>query len=190
MRRIGFAVLLLLGIGSFGSVQGQTPDFDEVLKKIEATFEPGSARPGETITLKIRVQLRDGWHTYPTEQPEKGAKSQTNKLTVPEPGAIIFVDKTVDPADPKSKAEPVLGVDELYYYPGGGVFERKAVVSPKAKPGDATVEVKFRVLVCDKNNCLPPKNFLLKANVKVADAPAVPVEAKYADEVKKALDGR
>jgi len=60
------------------------------------------------------------------------------------------------------------------------------VVPPSAKAGETTAKVKIKLLVCDANNCFPPKTVELEAALKVLDAPAVPVESKYKDEVEKA----
>ena len=68
-------------------------------------------------------------------------------------------------------------------------YTRKAVVSPKAAAGPTAVKLSsFKVSVCDKDNCFPPKAVPVEATLKVLDGPAVEVEKAYADEVKKALE--
>lgn len=160
------------------------------VKKVEAVFDPVEAKPGQTVTLKITVTLEDGFHTYPTKQPEKAAAGFVNKLTMPDNGTLIFVGDTIEPADPETKAEPELGIKELQMYGGTLTYERKAVVSPKAATGDATVTVKaLKLTVCDKDNCFPPKTLTPAATLKVAGT-AVAVEKQFADEVSKALSGK
>ena len=179
------SVLAICGLTlSSGSARAQVKP-DDAITKIEAVFEPAVAKPGQTVTLKVTMVLADGLHTYPVEQVDKAAKSQTNRFTFPEAGTVIFVDKVSDPLDYKTKAETVLDIEELRYLPKGGIWERKAVVAPTATAGTTETEVKFRVLVCNKDNCFPPKMLVLKAKLTVEGA-AVAVEAKYADEVKKA----
>jgi len=173
---------LLSAMAMATTAVAQTPDS---IVRAEAAFEPAVAKPGQTVTLKVTLVLASGLHTYPVKQADKAAKSQTNRFTFPEGGAVIFVDEVQDPLDFKTKAEPVLDIEELRYLPKGGIWERKAVVSPSATAGTTETEVKFRVLVCDKDNCFPPKTLMLKAKLTVEGA-AVPVEAKYAAEVKKA----
>ena len=155
----------------------------DAIKKVEATFEPAEAKPGQTVTLKIVVQLADGYFTYPVLQPVPEAKYSVNKVTFPAGGPVVFVGETVDPVGPKTKkAED----HEYLIYPGGGTWVRKAVVSPTAKAGEAKAKVQFRLMVCDEDRCFPPKAFDLEPALKVLDGPAVPVEAKYKDEVEKA----
>jgi hypothetical protein len=161
----------------------------DAVKKVEAVFEPADAKPGQTVTLKIKVELADGYHTYPVVQPAEEAKFSANKLTFPADGPVVYVGDTVDPVGPKTKIvdDPVAKEKyELLYYPGGGTWVRKAVVLPTAKAGAATSKVKIRLLVCDAENCFPPKTVELEAKLKVLDGPAVEVEKKYQAEVEKA----
>jgi hypothetical protein len=174
------ALALCLAVPAFAQ-----PSIEQIIKKAEATFEPADAKPGQTVTLKISLQLLDGWHTYPTVQPDKAAQSQSNKLVFPEGGAIVFVGGVDEPVDPKEKSEPLANIDKILYYPGGGVWERKAVVLPTAAAGAVSSKIKFRILVCDKNNCLPPKQLDLEATLKVSGDP-VPVDPKYKKDVEKA----
>ena len=161
--------------------------WDKAVKKVEASFDPAEARPGQTVTLKLTVELHDGYYTYPTRQEDKAAEGMVNKLVFPDAGSVVFVDKTVDPLDYLTKAEPLLGIRDLRYHPKKVVYERKAVVRPSQKPGEVAVKVKeFGLTVCDANNCYPARKLTPEAKLKVLDAPAVPVEAKYAEEVRKA----
>ena len=172
-------VTLILVAGALA----QAPKARDAVKKVEAVFEPVEAKPGQTVSLKIVVQLADGYFTYPVVQPAPEAKFSTNALTFPKDGPVIFVGDTVDPVEPKTKK---IEDYELLTYPGGGTWIRKAVVAPSAKAGAATVKVKLKLLVCDENVCFPPKTHELEATLKVLDGPAVPVDAKYKDEVEKA----
>lgn len=158
------------------------------VKSVEASFEPAEAKPGQLVTFKLTVVLEDGYHTYPLVQPDKQATGMVNKIDFPAPAGVVFVGDAFDPANPMSKAEPLLGIEQMLYYTGTVVYERKAVVSPKAAAGALTVQVpKFSLSVCDKDNCFPPKKHTPEAKLKVLSGPAVEVDKKYADEVKTAL---
>ncbi len=190
MPRYGrLAVLTLaLGMGSLPAADKKPDWFDKAVKKVEASFEPAEAKPGQTVVFRLKVELNPGYHTYPVVQTDKAAAGMVNKLAFPEPAGVVFVGDTRDPLDFKTKAEPELGISELIYIPGTAVYERKAVVAPNAKPGVLTVKIPtFRLNVCDKDNCFPAKALTPEATLKVLEGAAVPVEAKYADEVKKAL---
>lgn len=175
----------VIGLLSATSPALAQPGIEQVVRKVEAKFEPAEAKPGQTVTLKVSLQLLDGWHTYPTVQPDKAAKAQSNKLTFPEPGELVYVGEMDEPPGAKEKSEPMLSIERLLYYPGGATWERKAVVLPSTKPGALSSKIKFRVLVCDKDNCLPPKTIELEATLKVAGDP-VAVDPKYKGEIEKA----
>ena len=165
--------------------------WDKAVKKVEAKFEPAEAKPGQTVTLKLTVELHDGYYTYPTRQEDKAAEGMVNTLTFPDAGAVVFVGETVNPLDYLTKAEPLLGIRDLRYHPKKVVYVRKAVVRPTQKPGEVAVKVKeFGLTVCDANNCYPARKLTPAATLTVLDAPAVPVEAKYAEEVGKATAGK
>ena len=178
---------LILGFLLFPTTIFAQPSIDKIVKKVEAKLEPAEAKPGQLVTLKVMIELEDGWHTYPTEQIDKGAKSQVNKFVPPKEGVAIFVGKPIDPPNAKSKSEPDLGIEKMFYYPLGGTFEHKVVVSPKAIAGDTEIKFTLKLLVCDKNNCLPPEKFDLSAKIKILDGPAVEIDPKYKAEVEKLL---
>lgn len=173
-----------MGLVDAGRASAQL-NFEQIVKKAEAKFEPAKARPGQTVTLKVTLELIDGWHTYPCLQPDKAAKAQTNKFTFPDAGPVVYVGELFDPENPKVKSEPVLGIDKMLYYPGGGAWSKKAVVLPDARAGSAASKVKFKILVCDKENCLPPRTLELEAPLTIAGEPVL-VEPKYKAEVEKA----
>lgn len=177
-------VALVAAVASVGVVYADSAKDKDVIKKVEATIEPAEAKPGQTVTVKITVVLAEGYHTYPVMQLAPEAKFSTNKITYPAEGPVIFVGDTLDPVDPKMKKEEDY---ELLYYPGGGTWIRKAVIAPNAKAGATTTNLKFRVLICDKDNCFPPKTIDLQATVKVANGPAVEIEKAYRADVEKAL---
>jgi hypothetical protein len=168
---------------------GRQKWFDKAVKKIEASFDPAEAKPGQTVTFKLTIDLNEGYHTYPTVQPEKAAENFVNTIKYPSAGSVIFVGTTTDPKKFEEKAEPALQIEKLRYMSGSVVFTRRAVVSPKAAPGPIEVKLdEFRIQVCDKNVCYPSKKVdVMSAKLKVLDGPAVPVDKEYADEVMKAM---
>lgn len=158
-----------IAVGSARPAIAQKPDwYDKAVKKVEATFEPADAKPGQTVTLKLTIHLNDGYHTYPTKQPDKAAEAMVNTIKFPDAGAVEFVGDVLDPKEFKTKAEPDLGIKELRIVEGKIVYERKAVVSATAKPGSVTVKLPAVTLnVCDAVNCYPAKKLTPEATLKV-----------------------
>lgn len=166
--------------------------FGNAVESVEAKFEPAEAKPGQTVKFTLTVNLKPGYHTYPLMQADKAAAElgMVNKLAFPAAGAVVFVGAMVDPPGATVKAEPLLGIKAMNVYSGKVTYERTAVVSPKAAAGAAAVKLtEFRLSVCDKDNCFPPYKMTPDAALKVLAGPAVAVDAKYADEVEKALKG-
>ncbi|WP_157369810.1 protein-disulfide reductase DsbD family protein [Zavarzinella formosa] len=156
----------------------------DAIKKIEAVFEPAEAKPGQTVSLKITIALGDGYHSYPAVQPSPAHRFNVNKFTFVNEGNLIAVGELVDPVGAKSKKDED---GELLYYPGGGTWLKKVVVSPAATAGATSGKVKIRVLICDKDTCFQPKMVDLEAPLKILDGPAVAVDKAYAKEIEKAL---
>lgn len=187
---------LLAGSLVFALLAGVVPAADKdawyakAVKGVDATVEPAEAKPGQTVTFKLTITLNDGYHTYPLVQPDKKAKGMVNKITFPAAGSVIFVGDAKDPTGFDAKPEPLLDITELRTYKKTVTFERKAVVSPKAKAGDATVKLDSFVLsVCDETNCFPAKTLTPEAKLKVLDG-SVEVAKEYAADVKKALESK
>ena len=163
--------------------------YEKAVKKVSAEISPAEAKPGQTVTFSLTVELNEGYHTYPTRQIDKMAEGMVNTIKFPAAGSLIFVGAIQEPKGVKTKADPEIGITELRYYEGKATFTRKAVVSPKAPAGPATVKLTaFKLSVCDKINCFPPKDVPVEATIKILDGPAVAVEKEYAEEVRKALE--
>ena len=161
-KLLAFSVFLACASAAFG----QADKGKDAIQKVEAVFEPAEAKPGQTVTLKLTVKLAVGYHTYPIVQLAPEAKYSTNSIAFPKDGPVVFVAETMDPLGPKTKKVEDY---DLLVYPGGGTWERKAVVPPTAKAGATTSKVKFKLLVCDEDACFPPKTFDLEATLKILD---------------------
>jgi hypothetical protein len=178
-------LVLLVWVGLAGAA-----DKKNGVKSVEATIEPAEAMPGQSVTFKLTVKLEDGFYTYPLVQPDKAAANLVNIIGFPKPDVLVFVGDTDDPADAKKQADFNQGIEEMLYYTGTVVYERRAVVNPKAKPGEAKVALdKFLLSVCDKDNCFPAKKLAPEAKFKVLEG-SQPVDKKWAEAVEKALSGK
>ena len=188
MLALGVPVVVALALvpGRPAAAQGW---YQRAVKGVSAKFDPAEAKPGQTVTFTLTVELNDGYHTYPTVQPDKQAAAYVNTLKFPDPGAVIFVGSVEDPKEFDAKAEPEQGIRELRTMHGKVTYSRKAVVSPAATAGPAAVKLAaFKLSVCDANNCFPPKDVPVEATLKVLDGPPVAVEKAYEAEVRKALE--
>ncbi|QEL18203.1 protein-disulfide reductase DsbD family protein [Limnoglobus roseus] len=182
------STVLLLVIAATAPAADKDAWYAKAVKGAEVAFEPAEAKPGQTVTFKLTITLNDGYYTYPLKQPDANAKGMVNKFKFPAPGSVVFVGDAADPEGYDTKAEPLLEILELRTYKKSVTFERKAVVSPKAKAGETTVKLDgFLLTVCDASNCYPTKTLTPEAKLKVLDG-SVEVEKAYTAEVAKALE--
>jgi len=177
----------LIGLFLFATAPLSAADrsFDAAFPRIEAKIEPAEAKPGQVVTVQLLVEVANGWHTYPTVQPEEGASTQITRISMQSKAdELIFVGKAQDPPGSHSKADPTLKVSDLRYYEGQVIWTFKAVVSPKAMPGERTLKLGFtKLFACDDQGCLPPRKVLQDVAFKVMDG-SVPVDPQY----QKAVD--
>src|SRR5947209_3515360 len=118
MKRLLIATLVVPILAAAAPAQfgGGPRTFEDVVPKVAAMIEPATAKPGDTVTWKLTVEITPGWHTYPTVQPDKNAQSYVNKITPPKTGPVQFVGPVTEPATPIVK--PVAGeeIKELRTY--------------------------------------------------------------------------
>jgi thiol:disulfide interchange protein DsbD len=168
------------GAGDDRAPPSKSSRFLKAVPKAWTSFEPATAKPGETVTWKLVVELAPGWHTYPTSQVDPKAEDNVTAITFPKGGDLDFVEDLKEPTF-KSKAEPEAGIRELHYLEDKIlVWERKAVVSPNAKAGRLDVKVPVRIQVCDANRCLPWQELEFAAPLTITPDGSIPPEPKRA----------
>lgn len=155
---------------------GRAMRFDDVVKRMEARFEPATARRGETVTWTLTVELIPGWHTYPVHQPDPKADSQVTKIKFPKTGDLTAIGPLTEPPDPHKKAEPALGIKEILSYEGTVVWKQTMQLGVDAKPGTKTINIPVTLFAC-KESCLPPERKDIAATLTISDEPAVPIKS-------------
>ena len=177
MRWVGALVIAGFVVGQSSA---QNLGFKDVVKRVEAKFEPATAKRGEVVKWKLTIELIEGWHTYPTTQADPGASSYVNKIKFPTGLSAAFVDVLKEPKGiTKTESDAKVVMVE-----GVGEWERIVVIRPDAKPGKMKVSVPVRILAC-ADRCLPPQTINVEAEVTISDAEAVPVDPKYQKELEK-----
>ncbi|VTR97126.1 protein-disulfide reductase DsbD family protein [Tuwongella immobilis] len=182
IRTLVGALALVLLTSSIATAQDTASD---AIESVSASVEPAQARPGELVTVKFTIKLKNGWHTYPTMQVDENARTMVNKLTFPKTGSLVFVGAIKDPANAEVKAEPILEIEKLLIYHGTVTWERKAIVAPNAAAGAAEAKIAARLTVCTDDKCVPVP-VAAPAKLTIAGTP-VEVAPEYRAEVEKAL---
>jgi thiol:disulfide interchange protein DsbD len=182
MSRFCFALVLLTALAatSFGDDKAPPTDnkfFRNAVPKAWTSFEPSTAKRGETVTWRLTVELAPGWHTYPLQQVDPKAEDNVTTIKFPESGDVTFVGDVKEPIY-KSKPDQEAGIRELHYLEDKVlVWQRKALISADAKPGQISVKVPVRMQVCDANHCLPWRNLDFVAPLTITGEPGAAVEA-------------
>ena len=63
--------------------------FDDVVTAITAKAEPATAKRGQTVKWTLQIELIEGWHSYPTKQPDVRNDAFVNKIAFPKPGCFV-----------------------------------------------------------------------------------------------------
>src|SRR5580704_6439385 len=142
MKAIRWLVVVALGgvLGADAAAQTKLSD----VAKVKVELIPAKARPGESVLWRLTIDVSPGWHTYPTKQINEEASSYRTNIVWPKKGELIFVGDIVEKPAPNTVIEngvPTLEIE------GTAVFERTAVVSPKARPGTLKADMRTILLV-------------------------------------------
>src|SRR5947209_16028967 len=65
--------------------------------EVKAEVVPAKAHPGQTVTYVMRMEIKDGFHSYPTKQPNPEAADFTTSFKPPRFGEFVPVGEVVDP---------------------------------------------------------------------------------------------
>jgi DNA-binding beta-propeller fold protein YncE len=152
-----------------------SPALKKAIKKIEAKIEPAGAARGQTVTWKLTLELADGWHTYPTRQKNPEAEAFVNRFQFRPSEDVVFVGKLTE--NPSRTAI----LEGAQVFEDRVVWQRPLVIRPQAAPGVKTVKVRINGQICSKI-CLP-LSLEVEAPLTVTDAPPVPVDARFKEEM-------
>jgi len=130
---VAICILTWLASAAYAVAADRPKLFENTLKKLDIRFEPDRAKPGETVTLKITIEPIEGFHTYPTVQPNPETVPTVNHICLPETGPAIFVGELKDP--PGAKPGLIKDFPNTFAYPGAVTFERPAVIAPTPAKG-------------------------------------------------------
>ena len=154
--RLGWLVVILLGISSLAQAQIERP--------VTWTFaaKPGAA--GE-VTLTATATIAGDWHIY-SQFIEDGGPVPTSFEFAPSPGYEL-VGKVAESPVPVKAFEKAFNMN-IAYFPKRAVFSQKI----RLKAPQTTVKGTVTFMVCNDEKCLPPDDQEFSIEVKGAVAPA------------------
>ena len=154
--RLGWLVVILLGISSLAQAQIERP--------VTWTFaaKPGAA--GEA-TLTATATIAGNWHIY-SQFIEDGGPVPTSFEFTPSPDYEL-VGKVAESPAPVKAFEKAFNMN-IAYFPKRAVFSQKI----RLKAPQATVKGTVTFMVCNDEKCLPPDEQEFSVAVQGAVAPA------------------
>jgi len=115
-----------------------------------------TAAPGETVEVKVRLTIDEGWHVH-SHQPKQENLIPTSLRLEDNPVAALDQVRYPDGQEMTFAFSP----EPLSVYAGEVWIKASVTVSPKAETGAATLKFKLRVQACDDQTCLAPETLVL-----------------------------
>ncbi|MCK6474134.1 MAG: DUF255 domain-containing protein [Planctomycetes bacterium] len=165
---LAFALALLVA-APVQALDFRPPQSAEPVWTVE-TPELSGAR-GETVTLKVKTAVPDGWVIY-SANPPKAQFAPFTKFTAPE-GAPVSVGSPVKHGEePHVKHEELFGGD-VEYFVKQAIFLVPLRIDPAAAPGKVEAKVLATGQICEEGVCVPFRDVPLAFTLVVSDAPPV-----------------
>lgn len=138
----------------------------------------GKVEAGGTFTVDLQARVGEGWHLYSMELPEGGPIPTT--IEVVETEAFASGGEVSEPT-------PIPWFDQNFnmqtnYFEGVVDFQVPVQVKPSASPGQHSLEVKVRYMVCNDSSCLPPQTKSFQSTVTVVAGSGQAPARSAADE--------
>ncbi len=115
------------------------------------TLEPGSAKPGDVVTVKVAVTTASDAYTYSMDKSFAGR----TRIEVKSAAGLTAVDQDFAP-DRKPKTEFDALLDQrVAKFPGGVTWSRRYRIAKDTDPADVRVTGSLRYQICDANSCRP-----------------------------------
>jgi len=122
---------------------------------IQAEITPPMAKPGDVVTLAIRMRIARGWHVYATVP--AGNSPQATELHLDTPTGMTAEESWLNPP-----AKPFQSGVSIYV--GDVVFQRKLRIG-KVKEFKLEVPIRVSFEACSSEKCLPPSSQSFKVSV-------------------------
>lgn len=142
---------------------------------IRVGFFPKDAKPGEKVTLAVRVSLDQDWHTYSvTQKPGNAAQATTIKLA--DSRGLKPGEKEFEPTAPPEIKKVELPNDTLTQevHHGEVTWTREFEVTEEDYAASGTI----RYQICDASRCLQPTTVAFKIEREPAERTAAAAGAE------------
>ena len=138
------------------------PAQDQV--RFELLVDSAEVPAGDVFEAKLRAELAPGWHIYSLNQPPPPVKTTVT----------VVKESAFEAAGPVTQPTPIVAYDPSFdidteYFEEQVDFGVPVRVRGSTDPGEETLGVKVRFMVCSDTLCLPPQTKGFEATVQVAE---------------------
>jgi len=144
----------------------------------QAEAQPTTVRPGESLMVRLRGTVTDGWHSYALDSPAGRPLSVTFDALP----AGLTLQRPLHQSPPTAQYDP--NFDAQARYLNGRFAVRAALrVGGDAALGPDTLRASIRYMVCNDQLCMPPQTTSVPVPVTVESGPPRPslAEARFGD---------
>lgn len=140
------------GVLVYGAALAATAAAQDQIR-FELAGEAHQGSPGTEFELRLTAEIDPGWHLYSMTQPSGGPVP--TQITLPDDRPFELSGDIVQPPF-KIVYDPNFEIDtELIE--GTADFYLPLRVKADAEPGEGTLQVAIRYMMCDDKRCLPPQ---------------------------------
>lgn len=144
----------------FGQVEGNPVTWSFAMPAWE-----GKPQAGGSIRVKLKAEIREGWHLYSLKNFPSGGPLST-RITVPQGQPFLLNTEGIEASPPEVVDDPVFGM-QVEYYSDEATFELPVKIAGEAK-GDTVLKVSLRYQSCNEKICLPPKTVTIETTLPVS----------------------
>jgi thiol:disulfide interchange protein len=134
--------------------------------QLTTSLEPANAAPGDTVTLKVTAKVDSGYHIYQyTKTPTTGSDSPIyTSFDLFDTGGLEVVGDWTASRDPVQHPDPNFPkIPFVEYFEDEVTWSIKLKVPPGTTPGEKTIRVQARYMICNDSTCSPPGRWTLPA---------------------------
>jgi len=121
-------------------------------------------KTGEAFTVRVSVDIPQGWRLYSITQPEGGPIA--TRISLP-PGQPFAMTGEVEGPRPKVTRDESFGMDVESYEGPEAVFTLPVKVGANAASGKSKLLINAFFQACDDKMCLPPKTVKLETELEL-----------------------
>jgi thiol:disulfide interchange protein DsbD len=146
------------------------------------------AAHGDALVFKLKMEIKPGFHSYPTKQKDPKAEIFVTTIRVKKADtAPVEISGPIKEPAPKEKVDPALGT--IGYYEDTVEMEVPLKVKASAKAGPQKFSISLTTQVCDEQGCIPfNQSFDFEIKIKEGKAPKSEPPAKGPDGTSHQAD--